>query len=196
MKRVLATWLCLAACSTSELSAPLIPDYSRKEWRHWVDDDKDCQDARQEVLIAESKGPVTYETERQCRVETGSWEDPYTGQSFTDPSDLDVDHVVALRDAHDSGAYAWDAQQRRAYANELEDGTHLRAVAKGANRSKGSKGPDEWLPPNPEFRCQYLREVAAIRTRWELTASPEEQAVLDYMVKICNDGLVPPLPQR
>jgi hypothetical protein len=195
VKRLLAL-LVLTACSTSTLGSPLVPDYERKQWRHWVDDDKDCQDTRQEVLVAESSGPVTYEDERECRVATGLWEDPYTGESFTSPSDLDVDHVVALRDAHDSGAFAWDAEKRRAFANELGDETHLRAVAKGANRSKGSRGPDEWLPPNEEFRCTYLQEVAAIRTRWELSTSSEEQAVLDYMVKVCNDGLTPPLPQR
>ena len=49
-----------------------IPDYDRGDWRHWVDQDGDCQDARQEVLIAESLVTVTFETDRQCRVATDS----------------------------------------------------------------------------------------------------------------------------
>jgi hypothetical protein len=185
-------------CATAPLEPELvvIGEYERKEWKHWIDSDKDCQDARQEVLIAESYEAVTYEDERQCRVATGLWKDPYTGQEFRTPYDLDVDHVVSLRDAHDSGGYAWGSDQKEAFANDLDHPMALRAVAKGANRSKGSKGPDQWLPPNPEFRCQFIQEHADIKSAWQLNTSAEAEAVLDYMVKICNDGLIPPLPQR
>ena len=80
-----------------------IPDYDRGEWRHWVDEDGDCQDARQEALIAESETPVTYKSEDRCRVASGSWDGPYTGERFTDPGDLDIDHMVPLANAHRSG---------------------------------------------------------------------------------------------
>ena len=50
-----------------------IAEYNRSQWKHWVDDDRDCQDARQEVLISESLVEVTFESERKCRVETGRW---------------------------------------------------------------------------------------------------------------------------
>jgi hypothetical protein len=56
-------------------------------YRHWTDDDSDCQDTRQEVLISESIGPVEMD-DRECRVVSGRWFDPFTGQTFTDPSDL------------------------------------------------------------------------------------------------------------
>ena len=80
-----------------------IPKYERKDWRHWEDHDGDCQDARQEVLVEESLDEVTFETDRQCRVETGRWFGAFTGTYFEDPGDVDVDHMVPLKNAHNSG---------------------------------------------------------------------------------------------
>ena len=62
-----------------------IPDYDRSDWRHWVDADGDCQDARQEVLIEESLEPVTFETDRECRVEAGQWWAPHLGHHLEQP---------------------------------------------------------------------------------------------------------------
>jgi len=179
-----------------ELAGPEeLPEYNRKDWKHWIDEDKDCQDTRQEVLVAESTTPVTFEDERRCRVATGTWDDPYTGRTFTAPSSLDVDHVVPLREAHDSGGSNWNGDRREIFANDLEDPRSLRAVHLGANRSKGSRGPHEWLPVNEAFRCQYIEEFIAIKDRWELGMTRGEVAVLEYMLHICDRGGVPPLPQ-
>ena len=101
------------------VTPPDIPKYERAEWRHWADEDGDCQDARQEVLIEESKVPVSYEDTNQCRVVSGMWTGLYIGDEFTDPGDLDIDHMVPLADAHNSGGWAWDGDKRRRYANDL-----------------------------------------------------------------------------
>lgn len=90
--------------------------YDRREYGGWIDEDGDCQDTRQEVLIAESKIPVTYKTERRCKVTSGQWVDPYTGTTYTDPKDLHIDHVVPLAEAHRSGAWAWDKGKKVTYA--------------------------------------------------------------------------------
>ena len=81
-----------------------LPDYDRHDWKHWTDADRDCQDARNEVLIAESQTRVAYRTDRKCRVAAGEWLAPYTNTIVTDPGRLDVDHMVPLGNAHDSGA--------------------------------------------------------------------------------------------
>ena len=83
--------------------------------------DGDCQDARQEVLIAESRENVSFRTNRGCKVSIGQWLAPYTSTVVTDPGKLDVDHMVPLGNAHDSGAWQWSAQQKERYANHLED---------------------------------------------------------------------------
>ena len=89
-----------------------IPDYDRGEWRHWTDEDGDCQDARQEALVAESVSPVVYTSSDRCRVASGAWVGPYTGERFTEPGRLDVDHMVPLGNAHRSGGWAWSPEQK------------------------------------------------------------------------------------
>jgi 5-methylcytosine-specific restriction endonuclease McrA len=140
--------------------------YRRSDWRHWIDADHDCQDTRQEVLIAESEVPVEFADARHCRVRRGRWTCPYTGRVVTDPAELDIDHVVPLENANASGGWRWSPERRREYANDLRDPEHLVAVLASANRQKGSKGPDAWLPSNEHYRCAYVTDWIAIQKRW------------------------------
>ena len=82
-----------------------LPDYDRNDWKHWSDADRDCQDARNEVLIAESQTSVTYRTDKKCKVATGEWLALYNNTVVTDPGKLDIDHMVPLGNAHGSGAW-------------------------------------------------------------------------------------------
>ena len=142
-----------------------IPEYDHSDWRHCVDEDGDCRDAQQEVLVQESLDEVTFETDRGCRVATGRWYGAFTG----DPGDLDIDHLVPLKNAHLSGEWSWDAEMREEYANDLSDPDHLIAVTARANRSKGAKGPEEWGPPEQSYWCQYATDWTEVKARWELT---------------------------
>ena len=171
------------------------PEYDRKDWKHWSDADKDCQDSRQEVLIRDSDIPVTFTDEKQCRVATGQWTCPYTGTVITDSSKVDVDHMVALNDAHGSGGWSWSADQRESFANDLDNPKHLLATSQYGNRSKGAKGPDEWLPPLESARCQYIQDWMLVKANYELVMDEGESAVLLYMIHICDEGLTPPMPQ-
>lgn len=162
-----------------------LPTYDRGDWRHWIDADGDCQDARQEVLIAESVTTVTYETSSDCRVETGTWNAPFTGSTVTDPSGLDVDHMVPLKNAHQSGGWNWSAEKKKQYANYLDDPQHLIAVTSSANRSKGSRGPDEWKPTQRSYWCQYATDWVSIKATWELTVTADEVTALREMFGTC-----------
>lgn len=110
------TELNLLKIAVAEIPADL-PDYYRDDWKHWTNSDGDCQDARQEVLVAESRASVAYRTDRQCRVSAGEWLAPYTNTVVTDPCKLDVDHMVPLGNAHASGAWRWSPERREQYAN-------------------------------------------------------------------------------
>ena len=162
-----------------------LPDYDRNDWKQWTDADRDCQDARNEVLIAESRTAVTYRTDRKCRVAAGEWLAPYTNTIVTDPGRLDVDHMVPLGNAHDSGAWQWSANQRERYANYLEDPQHLIAVTASANRSKGARGPDQWKPEDRTYWCQYATDWITIKSTWELTVTQQEHTSLAQMLNTC-----------
>ena len=86
-----------------------LPTYDRHDWKHWTDADGDCQDARQEVLVAESNGAVSFRTDRGCKVSSGQWLAPYTSTIVTDPGKLNNAHMVPLGNAHQSGAWNWSA---------------------------------------------------------------------------------------
>ena len=102
--RQLILLLLSMAIATIVLADSNCPKYDRKSYRHWIDEDRDCQNARHEVLIAESISPVGFKTSKGCRVVSGSWDDPYSGKTIINATKLDIDHMVPLKGAHESGA--------------------------------------------------------------------------------------------
>ncbi len=167
-----------------------IPAYDRDEWRHWVDEDGDCQNARHEVLIEESLSPITFKTDRQCQALTGEWFGAFTGKTFTEASALDIDHMVPLANAHKSGAWAWDEDRKREYANDLVYPGHLIAVSSSANRSKGARGPEEWNPPDESYWCEYATDWVYIKSEWKLTVTQAEATALGEMLDKCSERIM------
>lgn len=161
--------------------------YKRKLYGSgWTDADRDCQKTRAEVLIRDDDdGSVTFATSRNCRVTGGTWLDPFTGSSFTIASDLDIDHIVPLKNAHESGGWAWSSERKRDYANNLLNESHLLAVDDSQNQSKGAKGPDQYLPPNNSFHCEYVRIWLGIKYEWGLRIPEAEMAAIDSVLDRC-----------
>lgn len=166
-----------------------LPDYDRKDWKHWIDEDRDCQNARHEVLIHESLKDVTFKDDRNCQVALGHWYDPFTDDTLTDATKLDVDHMVPLKNAHDSGGWAWDKKRKSEYANYMQYDDHLIAVTASANRQKGAKGPDEWKPSNKQHWCDYATDWIEIKVQWDLSATKSEWSALLDMIGTCEQPL-------
>lgn len=156
--------------------------YSRALFRHWTDDDRNGCSAREDVLIAESSTPAQVDR-FGCKVIAGDWYSPYDGLTHTDPADLDVDHVVALKEAWDSGAHSWTASRRRAFANDLSDARSLIAVTASVNRSKGDKDPSNWMPPNRADWCRYISDWVAVKSRWGLTMDESEHGRISRLAR-------------
>ncbi|HYG84875.1 MAG TPA: DUF1524 domain-containing protein [Azospirillum sp.] len=165
--------------------------YRREEWSHWLDLNGNCRDTRNEVLIRDSLSPVQLSSDG-CHVLHGRWRDPYTGEEFRNPHDMDIDHRVPLDEAHDSGGHAWDRDRRAAYANDLSDRRTLVTVSAVSNRAKGAKGPDAWLPPDRTQLCRYVADWVAVKLRWQLAMDRPERAAVDTVLAGCRA----PLPRR
>lgn len=160
--------------------------YDRDLFDHWVDADGDRCDARREVLIAEAVSTPRVGT--SCSLSGGEWFSVYDGVTETGTgSGFDVDHVVPLAEAWDSGAYAWDGDTRRRYANDLGYAHSLVAVSSSSNRQKGAGDPADWLPPRVSARCWYAEAWIAVKTRWDLSVDSAELQALRSVVSQCED---------
>ncbi|QTD95727.1 HNH endonuclease family protein [Streptomyces cyanogenus] len=168
--------------------------YERTAFKHWVDADRDGCNTRAEVLKAEAvvapvQGPG-------CKLSGGRWYSPYDDRYINGPSGLDIDHLVPLAEAWDSGASAWTAKEREAYANDLGDDRALIAVSAASNRSKADQDPSTWLPPAAGYRCQYVTDWVADKTRWGLSIDTDEQAALTEVLGNCPNVPVTVTPAR
>ena len=163
----------ISGCATTEtriateLEAKLVqlPKYNRKLYKHWVDEDGDCQNTRAEVLIATSRTKPKFKTKKQCVVVSGTWFDPYSGQTITTARKLDIDHVISLHSAHVMGAGHWNKKKRELFANDIEN---LIPVSLRLNRQKGSKSPNQWLPPNRSYQCEYIKRWILVQQKYGL----------------------------
>lgn len=157
--------------------------YVRTKFKHWISAGNGC-DSRKAVIISEAT--VKPKVESGCKIVGGEWLSIYDNVKVTDASKLDVDHMVPLAEAWDSGASAWDDKKREMYANDQTDPRHLIAVTGASNRSKSDRDPSEWVPSNASYICEYLTNWISIKARWGLSVDKLEKATLETNLKSCK----------
>ena len=157
--------------------------YSRDLFPHWIDADGDGCNTRYEVLIAEAVTAPSVGS--GCTLSGGRWYSYYDNTYWTLPADLDIDHIVALAEAWDSGARTWTTAQHRSYANDLGDSRPLAAVTDNVNQAKGDQDPATWMPPYNSARCRYINEWVAVKLRWRLTVDSAEKSALTSWANNC-----------
>ncbi len=166
--------------------------YSRELFgQAWFDADRNGCDTRNDVL---RRDLVDRQMKNWCKVLAGTRSpDPYTGRTIRfvigGPSEIDVDHVVALADAWQKGAATWQPGTRVAFAN---DPLALLAVDAHTNRSKGDGDAATWLPPNRPYRCAYVARQVAVKAKYRLWVTASER---DAMVRVLSTCPRMPLPR-
>lgn len=168
--------------------------YERSKFRLWIDADKDGCDTRNEVLISESKESVKLGS--KCTLKSGTWTSKYDNVQVSNAKDLDIDHMVPLKEAWQSGAFNWNEATRTAFANDLGFAGSLIAVTAKSNRSKGEKDPNLWMPKQKNYRCAYVSNWIAVKFRWSLSMDISEKNFLAAEVKNCGSKAIVAAPKR
>ena len=176
----------MTAISDLAVASEVRTGYSRDLFPHWIDADGDGCNTRNEVLIAEADNPVTVGS--GCSLSGGRWFSYYDRVSWTNPSDIDIDHMVPLAEAWDSGARTWTTSERQQFANDLGDSRTLVGVTDNVNQEKGDQDPREWMPTYD--KCRYLREWVAVKHRWRLTADSAEKSALTSLASGCTNSTI------
>jgi hypothetical protein len=171
------------AIASLKVAAENRSGYDRSKFPHWIDADGDGCDTRKEVLLEEAvvkptRGPG-------CSLSGGRWYSFYDNKYWNTTSRIDIDHVVALAEAWDSGARSWTTSRRRSFANDLGDRRSLVGVTDTVNQAKGDKDPAQWLPPYQPKQCTYVRAWVAVKIRWWLTVDSAEKNALVWMGALC-----------
>jgi hypothetical protein len=155
--------------------------YDREKFPHWSDQGDGC-DTREAVLKRDGEG---VETGSDCYPTSGTWTSPYDDGKWTDPSDVDIDHMVPLAEAWTSGASDWTQDKREELANDLKI-SQLLAVTDNVNQSKSDQDPAEWMPPNKDFHCTYARMWIWVKDTYEMTADSAEKSALTEALGACS----------
>lgn len=166
--------------------------YKRSAFKLWVDRDGNGCDTRKEVLLSEAISKPRKSS--HCSLIGGRWKSTYDNIFFTNQSGLDIDHMVPLSEAWQSGAFRWDTQTRETFANDLGFSRSLIAVSAKTNRVKGDKDPYLWMPPSRRYWCQYVSDWIAIKYRWGLSIDVAEKRDLTQKVSACGKNARTILP--
>jgi hypothetical protein len=153
----------------------------------WRDVDHNGCDTRNDVLNRDLTSKRWRAGTHNCVVIAGVLADPYTAKRirFTKSraDEVQIDHVVALSDAWQSGADRWTDAKRLAFAN---DPLNLIAVDGPTNESKGDADAASWLPPNKPFRCAYVARQVQVKSRYQLWVTPSERTAMGRVLSGCT----------
>jgi len=160
----------------------------------WADVDRNGCDTRNDILKRDLTS-ITYRAKtRNCVVESGTVLDRYSGETINfvkgniSSMEVQIDHVVALSNAWQTGAFKLTADQRRALSN---DPLNLFAVKGRLNSQKGDGDAATWLPPLKSFRCSYVAQQIAVKAKYSLwVTAPEKAAIVSILAK-CPTQKVP-----
>ena len=160
----------------------------------WKDVDHNGCDTRNDILNRDLTSIIYKVDSKECVVLAGVLIDPYSGKSIdflrgvATSSEIQIDHVVALLNAWQSGAFKLSLEKRTALAN---DPLNLLAVEGRLNSQKGAGDAATWLPPKKSYRCQYVARQVAVKYKYGLWLTAPEKAAILKLLQPCPGQLIP-----
>jgi hypothetical protein len=168
--------------------------YDRASWGDWADPDGNGCDTRNDILNRDLKS-ITYKYENdRCTVLTGVLLDPYSGMTMNflrgvgTSSLIQIDHVVAVSDAWQKGAFKWGSATKIAFYN---DPLNLLAVNGRLNSQKGDGDAATWLPPLKSYRCAYVARQIAVKAKYSIWVTKAEKTAMQTILAKCPGQLLP-----
>ena len=169
--------------------------YTRAQFgQTWADVDRNGCDTRNDILKRDLTGEVFKEKTRDCVVLSGILIDPYSGETINfvrgnvSSMEVQIDHVVALSNAWQTGAFKLTLKERTAFAN---DPLNLLAVKGRLNSQKGDGDAATWLPPLKSFRCDYVSRQIAVKLKYKLWFTAPEKEAMIRILKSCPEKVLP-----
>ena len=165
--------------------------YDRSSFSHWRDPDRNGCDARNDILRRDLTNLVIKSDSNGCKVLGGVLADPYSGKNIDfvfGASLIDIDHVVALSNAWQTGAFQFTSEIRLQFAN---DPLNLLAVSASLNRQKGDGDAATWLPPTKSYRCQYVARQIAVKKKYALWLTKPEKVAMSTLLAKCPKEEIP-----
>jgi hypothetical protein len=164
--------------------------YARTQFSDGWGDAPGCN-VRNYILKRDMTGVIT-KSETDCTVVQGNLQDPYTGKAImfvnTSSQAVQIDHVVALSNAWQTGAQQLSVQDRFKFAN---DPLNLLAVDGPTNNKKGDGDAATWLPPNKDYRCRYVARQIAVKQKYMLWVTQAEHDAMQRVLGDCPEQLLP-----
>jgi len=154
----------------------------------WSDVDRNGCDTRNDILNRDLTSIIYKPGTHQCVVLSGTLLDPYSGEKIAfergvaTSSDVQIDHVVALSNAWQTGAFKLTYEKRLAFAN---DPINLLAVKGRLNSQKGDGDAATWLPPLKSIRCAYVAQQIVVKAKYGLWVTPPEKAAMVSLLSKC-----------
>ncbi len=164
--------------------------YSRAAFTHWSDLNRDGCDSRNEILKRDLTQIIFKTGTRDCKVISGQLLDPLSGKTLifsSSKSTVDIDHLVSLSNAWQTGAAYFDKKTRESLAN---DPLNLLAVDAKLNRQKGDGDAATWLPPLKSFRCKYVAIQVAVKAKYLLWVTSAEREAIIKVLDNCPGQLI------
>ena len=169
--------------------------YTRAQFgQTWADVDRNGCDTRNDILKRDLTGEVFKEKTRQCVVLSGTLIDPFSGETIdfvrgnVSSMEVQIDHVVALSNAWQTGAFKLTLKERTAFAN---DPMNLLAVKGRLNSQKGDGDAATWLPPLKSYRCDYVSRQIAVKVKYKLWFTAPEKEAMMRILKSCPEKALP-----
>ena len=160
----------------------------------WKDTDHNGCDTRNDILNRDLISIIYKVSSQDCVVMSGVLVDPYSGETIsflrgvTTSSDVQIDHVVALSNSWQTGAFKLTMEKRTALAN---DPLNLLAVKGRLNSQKGAGDAATWLPPKKSYRCSYVARQVAVKYKYGLWLTAPEKTAILKLLQPCPGQLIP-----